>query len=93
MIRANHPRFSPGTILATPNALSQLPQSEIQWALARHLAGDWGNCCLEDAEANDAALKSGGRLLSVYHSSDQIKFWIITEAGRSSTTVLFPEDY
>lgn len=93
MIRANPPAFSPGTILATPNALEQLPSHERQRALARHVAGDWGDCCPEDAEANNAGLKNGDRLLSVYHTADQIKFWIITEADRSTTTILLPEDY
>ncbi len=93
MVRANRPRFSPGMILATRNALQRLPQYEMQRALARHLAGDWGDCCPADAEANDAALLNGDRLLSVYHTADQIKFWIITVADRSATNILLPEDY
>lgn len=93
MIQINRPRFDLGTIVATSNALRQLPQYEIQRALARHRAGDWGDCCPEDAQANDAALSTGGRLLSVYHSADQIRFWLITEADRSATTVLLPADY
>ncbi|MCA9016491.1 MAG: hypothetical protein KDA77_14255 [Planctomycetaceae bacterium] len=93
MIRVNRPVFSPGTILATPNALDQVPQHEMRQALARHVAGDRGDCCPEDAEANDAALKSGKRLLSVYHTADRIKFWIITVADRSATNILLPEDY
>ena len=93
MVRANRPRFSPGMILATRNALERLPQHEMQRALARHLAGDWGDCCPADAEANDTALLNGDRLLSVYHTADQIKFWIITVADRSATNILLPEDY
>ncbi len=93
MIRVNRPRFAPGTILVTTRAQEQLPQYELQRALARHIAGDWGDCAREDADANEAALQNGDRLLSVYHTADHIKFWIITEADRRATTILLPEDY
>ena len=49
--------------------------------------------CPQDKWANDRAVKGGERLLSVYHSKDGVKFWIITEWDRSATTVLLPEDY
>ncbi|TWT60808.1 hypothetical protein [Rubinisphaera italica] len=85
--------FPPGQIVITPNALSQLPPSEVLRALKRHLNGDWGDCCSEDRQANDQALESGGRIFSVYHTTDRLKFWVITEADYSLTTVLMPEDY
>ena len=46
-----------------------------------------------DAEENELSLKEGFRLLSVYHDRNRVKFWIISEADRSSTTILLPEDY
>jgi len=46
-----------------------------------------------DWKQNDYALKHGLRLLSSYRSESGTKFWIITEADRSATTVLLPEDY
>ena len=52
-----------------------------------------GVVCPQDKWANDRAVKGGERLLSVYHSKDGVKFWIITEWDRSATTVLLPEDY
>ena len=55
--------------------------------------GDWGDLCSEDKQANDDALSVGARLLSAYHTGDGRKFWIITEADRSVTTVLLPEEY
>jgi hypothetical protein len=61
--------------------------------LQRHQAGDWGDVDNHDRLANDHALKNGSRLFSVYHSADGVKFWIITEADRSLTTVLLPRDY
>jgi len=90
---ANEPKFSLGQIVATPNALGQLSRADVLLALARHVAGDWGGVVPEDREAKDQALMVGARLLSVYHSGTGVKFWIITEADRSATTVLLPEDY
>ena len=90
---SGHLRFPSGQILITPNAMSQLTPSEVLNALKCHLTGDWGDCCPEDRQANDQALESGGRVFSVYHSEDQHKFLIITEAGHTLTTVLMPEDY
>lgn len=79
--------------MATPNALAQLAASEMQSALKRHAAGDWGDVCSEDWEANDRALVDGSRLFSVYRTTSAEKLWIITEADRSLTTLLLPEDY
>jgi len=61
--------------------------------LSVHQAGDWGDVCDDDRQANNRALTEGTRLLSVYHSATGVKFWIITEADRSVTTLLLPEDY
>ncbi len=61
--------------------------------LKRHSGGDWGDLDEEDQRANDAALKDGSRLLSAYEQKGMPKIWIITEADRSATTVLFPEEY
>ena len=87
------PKFPLGHIVATPNALHEIPQDEIQTALARHAQGDWGVLEAEDLKSNERALQSGGRLFSEYHSAQKIKFWIITECDRSATTILLPEDY
>jgi len=59
----------------------------------KHSQGDWGDVCSEDKGANDSALKNGERLLSVYGHESHPKIWIITERDRSSTTVLFPDEY
>ena len=86
-------KFRIGHIVATPNALSQLTQDDILLGIQRHQAGDWGDVDSHDREANNRALIEGTRLLSVYHASNGVTFWIITEADRSATTVLLPEDY
>lgn len=62
-------------------------------ALKRHERGDWGDLCAEDMETNERALQNGGRLFSRYHDGMSVKFYVITEADRSATTVLLPEDY
>jgi len=85
--------FSLGSVVATPGALEKLDRTTINKALERHHQGDWGDVCDEDRKANDQSLRDGTRLLSVYHDSNQTKFWIITEADRSSTTILLPEEY
>ncbi len=87
------PKFELGQVVATPNALETITHEEIARALTRHHRGDWGECCQEDAATNDRALQEGARLFSVYRTRNDVKFWIITEADRSVTTVLLPEDY
>ena len=90
------PRLLPvplGQTVATPAALQALTQPEIVAALRRHSAGDWGDVDDEDRAANDDALRVGERILSVYRSASGVTFWVITEADRSVTTVLLPDDY
>lgn len=61
--------------------------------LYRHLCGDWGDLCEEDQQANQNALELGNRLLSSYQVHPDLKIWIITEADRSVTTILLPDEY
>ena len=86
-------KFPLGQIVATPTSLAAIHNEEILNALSRHVRGDWGTLDAEDLQSNERALRSGGRLFSSYHSSQNVKFWIITECDRSVTTVLLPEDY
>ncbi len=91
--RSRSDLFPHGPIVSTPHALEAISSEEIQKALQHHFSGDWGDCDPDDAAANDVALIEGTRLFSVYHDTSGQKFWIITEADRSATTVLLPEDY
>jgi hypothetical protein len=86
-------KFQLGQIVATPNALNHLTQDDIRSGIIRHQSGDWGDLDADDRKENDLSLERGTRLLSVYHASNGVTFWIITEADKSSTTVLLPEDY
>ena len=65
----------------------------VQCSLTRHLSGDWGDLCDEDRETNETALLEGYRLFSSYKQKGMPSIWIITEADRSVTTVLFPDEY
>lgn len=84
-------RFPLGQIVYTGNALSRLRTEEVLTALRRHAHGDWGDLYPEDAIANHIALQQGDRLFSAYGQGEH-RFWIITEADRSMTTVLMPDD-
>ena len=86
-------RFPSGQIVITPGSLAALPAGVVQTALSRHLSGDWGEVDKHDAAENELSLQQGFRLLSVYRNGDGRKFWIITEADRSVTTILLPEEY
>jgi len=61
--------------------------------LQRHAAGDWGEVDAHDKTKNEYSLQHGFRLLSAYRLADGTKIWIITEADRSATTLLLPEEY
>lgn len=87
------PKFPLGQVVSTPGALDAIDPVEMMTALARHHRGDWGDCCPEDWESNEEGLRDGFRLFSVYRSGRGEKFWIITEADRSVTTVLLPSEY
>lgn len=91
-------RFALGQVLATPGALALLEQHGINLfdLLARHASGDWGDVGAEDAQANEAALIYGSRLLSCYTLAPgdaDSRIWAISEADRGSTTVIMPTEY
>ena len=86
-------KFPLGQVVATPGVIAAIPNAEMMRTLARHARGDWGELCPEDAQENELSLRKGFRLLSAYTSSTGVKFWIITEADRSATTFLLPDEY
>ena len=87
-------RFPLGQLVITPGALEKLSAKEIQLALNRHATGDWGEMPEEDERENQRALAQGDRLCSAYRSDGgETRFYVITEADRSVTTVLLPEEY
>lgn len=86
--------FPLGHLVATPGALELLDRAAVNASdlLQRHQRGDWGNVPPEDAEENELSVVSGFRILSSYPVGDG-RIWIITEADRSCTTLLLPEEY
>jgi hypothetical protein len=88
-------RFRLGQVVATPGALMALEEAgqSPQEFLDRHISGDWGEVGSEDWEENELSLKKNFRLLSAYTLSTGTKIWIITEADRSATTLLLPDEY
>ena len=87
--------FPPGQLMATPGvlALSERDNINLVQYLNRHVCGDWGDLCAEDKHANNLALEIGGRILSAYNMPAGERLWVITEADRSATTILLPEEY
>lgn len=86
-------KFKLGQVVITRGALAELSQEDMSNALTRHVGGDWGEVCKEDQRENELALKEGFRIFSVYRTAQGVKFWVITEADRSVTTLLLPEEY
>ena len=87
--------FPLGQIVATPGALEALEashQSAMEF-VERHAAGDWGELSAADIAENELSLKNGFRLLSSYNTAARQKLWVITEADRSATTLLVPDEY
>ena len=84
--------FRLGRIVTTPNALQSLTQDDILLGIQRHQAGDWGDLTDDNRATNDRALAQGERIVSAYNAMNGTRFWLITEADRSATTILLPED-
>ena len=100
MTTGNTPKFSPGQVVATPDALEALAQSgqTPDFFLRKHLSGDWGEVNAEDWSLNDQALADGSRLLSAYTTLKGVRLWVLTEASddqgrRAATTILLPDNY
>lgn len=108
-IMTNAARFELGQVVATPAAIALLKITGFSAAMliARHLHGDFGDICAEDAVENEFSVKNGFRIMSVYRlvapetlkttpaakKTDLPTIWLITEADRSSTCLLLPAEY
>jgi hypothetical protein len=91
-------KFQMGRLVTTSGVMEMASANEafakfVRQSLERHARGDWGNLCEEDKRENELSLQRGFRLLSAYENDGVPKIWIITEADRSVTTVLFPDEY
>jgi hypothetical protein len=94
-------RFHLGPIVATPGAMDAMARNNVVPLeyLAKHVSGNWGELCEEDRQANEEALETGARIMSVYILPDTTTLWIITDAEidechhRQATTFLLPDEY
>lgn len=88
--------FKLGQVVATPGALQAIEENNVDtWSLIqRHVNGDWGCVPEEDRQENLLSVENGYRVMSSYPINDRgDKLWVITEADRSSTCLLLPEEY
>lgn len=88
--------FKLGQVVATPGALRAIEENNVDtWnLLQRHVNGDWGCISEEDKQENLLSVENGYRVMSSYTLSESgDKLWVITEAERSSTCLLLPEEY
>jgi len=86
-------KFPMGRLLMTSGIRDSVGRSDIESFLQRHNRGDWGDLDEHDRAENEFSLQEGLRLLSAYTDSKGQEVWVITEADRSATTVLLPEEY
>ena len=93
MILTSQMRFDLGQLVITPAALEAVPADDICNAINRHVCGDFGDLDAADRRENELALRAGLRLLSVYRATNGTKFYVLTEACRTITTILLPSDY
>lgn len=86
--------FKVGTVVGTPGAAEVMDRHGLHPLIivSMHASGIWGDIPEEDRLANEEALESGARLMSVYKFGDDT-IWVITEADRKYTTVLTPDEY
>jgi len=87
------PKFSIGEIILTPGAAEKLSPEDVADALRRHGRGDWGEVGLAGEQDNDKRVERAGTIASIYTSSSGIRFYVLTEADRTVTTVLLPHEY
>ena len=89
------PRFPLGVTVATPGALAALEAAGQDPAelFSRHQSGDWGDLDEHDRRENEFSVNRNLRILSAYNLSTDVKVWLITEADRSATTILLPDEY
>jgi len=88
-------RFPLGRVVATPGALAALEKAEQLPAefLDRHVNGDWGEVPDDDKRENERSVEQGFRILSAFTTSAGDTIWILTEADRSATILMLPEEY
>ena len=82
-----------GQLVFTAKASKVLKEQDVFNALKQHAQCDWSDVCNDDWREDDKGVKNGDRLISLYQDLNKENFYIITEAGRSVTTIWLEEDF
>lgn len=82
-----------GNLHCSPRVRALVCIHLVRQMLDRHTLGDWGNCCAEEWQANNCALLNGAKLVSKYRTREGLAFWLVTEADRSVTAAILPDEY
>lgn len=87
-------RFTVRWLFLTPGALVALVEAsdDPNRLLLRHLQGDWGEVGAADREANEAALRAGKPLFSLYRTRVGRTVRVVTDASRTRTSMTLPEE-
>jgi hypothetical protein len=86
-------KFHLGKLVITPAVLMNVPVEEIGYAIDRHVCGQWGSVSDNVRLANNTALRTGARLLSVYHVSDETELRVLTTGDRLTTIIHLPGEF
>ena len=92
MILTSQMKFNVGVLVITAAALESIPADDLCNSLDQHICGDWGDLDDDDRRENELALRIGSRLLSAYHTATDSKFYVLTSADRSLTTIFLPHE-
>jgi hypothetical protein len=98
MLRLTGKRFEFGVLVLTAGVNAKVAEdiefAKFVWdSIKRHGAGDWGDMGEQDKAENEFAIGKYLRIFSAYEQSPLPRIWVITEADRSATTLLFPNEY
>lgn len=88
-------KFPMGQCVVTRGAMQALNESG-EWAakyLLKHQCGEWGDLDEADKKENEFSIEKDFRILSAYVLPNKDRIYVITEADRSSTTILLPSEY
>lgn len=92
-------KFDLGQIVVTEDVDKKMKEDRsfrvfVQVSIGKYVHRDWGQTSDEDAKANNRAIQNGERIRAVYKQPrTDTTIWIITEADRSVTTIMFPDKY
>lgn len=86
-------KFPLGQLVQTPGVIGEVPPSELFRAIRRHASGDWGEVGSKERLTNEQAVADGATIRSVYDSEAGVRFWVVTDGDRISTTAMLPVEY